>query len=80
MVPQPAPLVAELARRLVRHPEAVTVEERSDVAVQTVVLKVDGSDMGAVIGRGGRTAQALRALLAAAGSRHRRRYHLEIVE
>jgi predicted RNA-binding protein YlqC (UPF0109 family) len=79
-MPEPAPLVVELARRLVRHPEAVSVEERSGTAAQTLVLRVDGSDMGAIIGRGGRTAQALRALLAAAGSRHRRRFHLEIVE
>jgi len=72
--------VENLARRLVRRPEAVSVEERSSEEALIVVLHVDATDLGAVIGKRGRMATALRSLLSAAGARHRRRFRLEVAE
>jgi predicted RNA-binding protein YlqC (UPF0109 family) len=45
-----------------------------------IELEVAENDVGKVIGRQGRTARALRALLSAAGHRARKRYTLEIIE
>ena len=48
---------------------------------QTVLeLEVDPADLGKVIGRQGRTARAMRTLLAAAGQKTRRRYSLDILD
>jgi predicted RNA-binding protein YlqC (UPF0109 family) len=80
LVPEPGPLVADLARRLVRRPEAVSVEETRSGSSLSLRLHVDPSDLGAVIGRGGRTAGALRALLGVAGACHGQRIQLEIGE
>jgi predicted RNA-binding protein YlqC (UPF0109 family) len=43
-------------------------------------LRVAGSDMGKVIGKQGRNAQAIRTILVAASGKARKRYILEIVE
>ena len=43
-------------------------------------LSVAKSDMGKIIGKQGRNAQALRTILSAAGGKTRKRYVLEIVE
>ncbi|MBU6495241.1 MAG: KH domain-containing protein [Acidobacteria bacterium] len=58
-----------LARSLADNPDAVSVEvrERGDKVILS--LSVDKDDMGRLIGRRGRTAQALRSLVAAAGAR-----------
>jgi hypothetical protein len=58
-----------IATSLAEDPGAVTVEvsERHDKVVLS--LTVGANDMGRVIGRRGRTAQAIRALVAAAGAR-----------
>ena len=73
-----AELVAYLARQLVDDPDAVEVEE-SEVAGEVVLrLRVAPDDVGKVIGRGGRIARALRAVVRAAAGRERRRVVLEI--
>jgi hypothetical protein len=71
-------LVAFLARRLVDDPEAVQVEreEREDALV--FHLRVAPDDVGKVIGRQGRIARALRAVVRAGGVRENRRVLLEI--
>jgi len=69
-----------VARDLVDHPEAVTVTSFEDEGVTVYELSVDPSELGRIIGRQGRTAQALRTLLEAAGARHGAYYELEIVE
>jgi predicted RNA-binding protein YlqC (UPF0109 family) len=68
-----------IARSLVDHPDAVhiEVEERGDEI--ELVLSVDEGDMGRVIGRDGRIANAIRSLLRVMGSRDGRRVELEIV-
>ena len=72
--------VEALARDLVDRPEAVAVSSFEDEGVLVFELTVDPSELGRVIGRQGRTAQALRTLLEAAGARHGQYYDLEIVE
>jgi predicted RNA-binding protein YlqC (UPF0109 family) len=72
-------LVEFLARRLVDQPDAVRVEreERDDAVV--FHLHVAPEDVGKVIGRQGRIARALRAVVRAGGVRENRRVQLEIV-
>ena len=72
--------VEMIARDLVDHTEAVAVSSFEDEGVQVFEVTVDPSELGRVIGRQGRTVQALRTLLEAAGARHGRYYELEIVE
>ena len=73
-------LVDFLARSLVDDADAVEIHshERGD---QTVIeLEVAQPDLGKVIGRQGRTARAIRAILSAAGQKRRRRYGLDILD
>jgi uncharacterized protein len=72
--------VEAVARDLVDHPDAVAVTSFEDQGVLVFELSVDPGELGRVIGRQGRTAQALRTLLEAAGARHGQYYELEIVE
>ena len=73
-------LLIQIVKALVDNPEQVQVNEI--VSAQTVVLelKVAKNDMGKIIGKQGRTANAIRALLNAASGKTRKRYVLEIVE
>ena len=74
-------LLEYLARSLVDHPDRVKVEEFEDEDGTLVLeLSVDQDDYGQVIGRGGRTAQALRTVVKAAAVRDNRRVLLDIVE
>jgi predicted RNA-binding protein YlqC (UPF0109 family) len=74
-------LLAYLARALVDEPEKVAVE-RFDEEDGTVVLEltVADDDYGKVIGRGGRTAQALRTVVKAAAVKEQRRVLVDIVD
>jgi predicted RNA-binding protein YlqC (UPF0109 family) len=74
-------LLAYLARALVDEPEAVAVE-RFEEEDGTVVLElsVADDDYGKVIGRGGRTAQALRTVVKAAAVKEQRRVLVDIVD
>jgi predicted RNA-binding protein YlqC (UPF0109 family) len=73
-------LIEFIAKSLVDDAEAVNTHmyERGD---QTVIeLEVATPDLGKVIGRQGRTARAMRTVLAAAGRKTRRRYMLDVVD
>ncbi len=74
-------LLEYLARGLVEHPEAVSVTEVQE-GDGTVVLElsVDEDDYGTVIGRGGRTAMALRTVIKAAAAKDQRRVFVDIVD
>jgi predicted RNA-binding protein YlqC (UPF0109 family) len=72
--------VRDLARRLVDRHESVTVRLIHDDDTEVVELGVAPEEMGRVIGRQGRTVQAMRALLDLAGEKHDRNYDLDIVE
>lgn len=74
-------LLAYLAAALVDHPEAVRVDQFEEEDGTIVFeLAVDDDDYGQVIGRGGRTAAALRAVVKAASVRHNRRVLIDIVD
>jgi predicted RNA-binding protein YlqC (UPF0109 family) len=74
-------LLEYLARALVEHPDAVRVEEQTEGDGSTLLeLSVAEGDYGAVIGRGGRTAQALRTVIKAVAARRGQRVFLDIVE
>jgi predicted RNA-binding protein YlqC (UPF0109 family) len=74
-------LLEYLAQGLVDHPEEVTVEQfEEDDGTLVLELSVAEEDYGQVIGRGGRTAQALRTLVKAAAVNERRRVLLDIVD
>ncbi len=67
-----------LVRALVEAPERVSVQEHVEGGVSVLELDVAPGDRGRVIGRRGRTAEALRTVLEAVGRRHGRRCELEI--
>jgi predicted RNA-binding protein YlqC (UPF0109 family) len=62
-------LLDYLVRELVDEPDAVQIEEAEDDRGVVYTLRVGSDDMGKVIGRGGRTARAIRTVMKAAGTR-----------
>ena len=75
-----AELLAHLARKLVDEPDAVEVEEVQRDGATVLQLRVAKADVGKVIGRQGRIARALRAIVRASGALSHRRVVLEILE
>ena len=74
-------LLVYLARQLVDEPDRVEVEQfEEDDGTLVFELSVADDDYGKVIGRGGRTAQALRTLVKAAAVKDNRRVLVDIVE
>ena len=74
-------LLEYLARALVDDPSAVAVEQFDDDDGTLVrELTVGEADYGKVIGRGGRTANALRTVMKAAAVREERRVLVDIVD
>ncbi len=73
-------LVAYLARALVDAPQDVSVNKQETDDSITIELKVAPEDLGKVIGKQGRTARAMRSLLAAASARDNRKSRLDILE
>lgn len=68
-----------VARSLVEKPDAVWVEEDQEGDETILTLGVDQEDMGRVIGRDGRIANAIRSLLRVMATRDGRHVELEIV-
>ena len=73
-------LVIEIVKALVDQPDEITVTEIGGSHTIVLELRVAKSDMGKVIGKHGRTAQAIRAILSAASGKAGKRHILEIVE
>ena len=74
-------LLVYLARQLVDEPDRVEVEEfEEDDGTLVLEISVADDDYGKVIGRGGRTAQALRTVVKAAAVKDNRRVLVDIVE
>jgi len=69
-----------LAQQSVAEPHAVRASERTDDRGLLVSLNVAPDDMGKVIGKGGRTARAIRSVVRAAGTRQDIHASVEIVE
>ncbi|MDH3360725.1 MAG: KH domain-containing protein [Desulfobulbaceae bacterium] len=73
-------LVKFIASSLVDNPESVQVEEVVQDDTVVYALRVAKEDLGKVIGKQGRTARAIRALLTATAGKTNRKARLEIVE
>lgn len=71
--------VEYIVKSLVEHPEDVSVDRIIDEKGVLLTLTVNPEDLGRVIGRRGTTAQSLRTLLRALGTKNSARYNLKIV-
>src|SRR5437879_5969746 len=69
-----------VVKSLVNNPDAVKVERRIDEKGVLLELTVDPEDLGRVIGKRGATAQSIRTLLRALGTKNDARYNLKIVD
>ncbi len=72
--------VEYVVKSLVGNPDAVKIERRIDEKGVLLELTVDPEDLGRVIGKRGATAQSLRTLLRALGTKNDARYNLKIVD
>ncbi len=73
-------LVKYIAESLVEKPEEVKVNQTEDDKTVVIELSVAREDMGKVIGKQGRIAKAIRAIVKAASSRSKKKYVVEIIE
>ena len=73
-------LLELLARHLVNDPAAVEVRETQGDSTSVLELRVAKEDVGRVIGKQGRTANAIRTILIAVASRTNRKVVLEIID
>jgi uncharacterized protein len=74
-------LLEFLARSLVADPNAVEVTEVEEIDGEVVLeLEVAEDDLGRVIGRGGRVANALRSVMKAAATREEKRVVVDILD
>ena len=73
-------LISYIARALVDFPEEVEVSEVEGRHTTVLEIRVAKKDMGKIIGRQGRTAQAIRTILSAASGKSGKRHVLEIIE
>ena len=69
-----------IAKVLVDNPDNVQVSQLDGEQSSIIELKVAQEDIGKVIGKQGRTAQAMRIILGAAGMKLKKRFNLEILE
>jgi predicted RNA-binding protein YlqC (UPF0109 family) len=72
--------VEYIVKSLVGHPDEVKVERRIDEKGVLLELSVNPEDLGRVIGKRGSTAQSLRTLLRALGTKNDARYNLKIID
>ena len=73
-------LVEFLARALVEDPDSVQVEELEENGDLVLEISVGGDDLGRLIGKGGRVANAIRTVVKAASTRAERRVLVEFIE
>ncbi len=73
-------LITKIAQALVDQPEELSVNEIGGSHTTVLEVRVAKTDMGKIIGKHGRTAQAIRTILGAASGKSRKRYILEIVD
>ena len=73
-------LIRVIAQALVDEPEGVNVHEIEGDHNCLIELRVAKGDIGKVIGKDGRTAQSMRAILSAASAKSGRRAHLDILD
>jgi uncharacterized protein len=70
-----------IVKRIVDHPENVSIEARTSSENKIILsLRVHSDDVGKVIGKKGKTAEAMRTLLSAIASKEHQRAVLEILD
>ena len=72
--------VEYVVKSLVGNPDAVSIKRTVDEKGVLLELTVDAEDLGRVIGKRGATAQSIRTLLRALGTKNEARYNLKIVD
>lgn len=72
-------MIEVIAKALVDHPEEVTVRASQKERLTVYELSVHPEDMGKVIGKQGRIARALRAVVTAAAVKENKRIAIDIV-
>jgi hypothetical protein len=73
-------LVEYIAKALVDHPDEIEVKEIVGEKTLIYEVRVSKVDLGKIIGKEGRTAKAIRSIIAAAGMKMGKRAQLEILE
>lgn len=73
-------LVEVIAKALVENPDEVVVTQKEDARSIVVELRVAPSDMGKVIGKQGRIAKAIRAVVKAASANETKKVLVDIVQ
>ena len=73
-------LLTYIAQNLVDNPDGVSVTERETDSETIFELRVDASDMGKVIGRQGRIAKEMRALMRSVAQKQGKRISVDIVD
>jgi predicted RNA-binding protein YlqC (UPF0109 family) len=73
-------LLAYIAKGLVDQPDEVSVESFEEDGALVLELQVADDDTGKVIGRNGRTVNAIRAVMRACGTKHGRRVLVDVVD
>ena len=73
-------LLTYIAQNLVEHPEQVTVTEHEHLDETVLELRVAPEDMGKVIGRQGRIAKEIRALMRSVAQRQGKRVSVDIMD
>jgi len=73
-------LIAAIVKALVDQPDEVSVNEIGGSHTIVLEVRVAKTDMGKVIGKRGRTAQAIRTIISAASGKAHKNYMFEIVE
>ncbi|MFH2218105.1 MAG: KH domain-containing protein [Pseudomonadota bacterium] len=73
-------LIKRIVQALVDHPEQVSISEVEGKQITVLELRVAKADIGKVIGKQGRTAQAIRTILNAASGKIKKRTVLDILE
>jgi uncharacterized protein len=73
-------LLEAIAKLLVDYPEAVQVHSVEGQEMSVLELRVHPEDLGKVIGRQGRMAEALRTILGAAGRKLQKRVTVEVID
>jgi predicted RNA-binding protein YlqC (UPF0109 family) len=73
-------LIKYIAQAMVDHPEQVEVSEVEGKHIKVLEVKVAKEDIGKIIGKQGRNAQAIRTILNAASAKTKKRTIMEIIE
>jgi predicted RNA-binding protein YlqC (UPF0109 family) len=72
-------LTLQMAQALVKNPDRVEVEATAGPSMIVLELKVDPEDIGRIIGKEGRVANAMRTLLRASAAQREKRMTLEVI-